>query len=158
MNHFTMLEIFIRRYFEVKVSQRVAEIFTIDVGASPEERISKKNMQRKATKGWRKFLPALQTRDVEMLVVEDQCNASFRMIHVVLRGEACCGHFCVCSSVSSAAVYGKNENNFMLKNASSFNINAIKFKLQFTLANLTRRRQWSSHHYQRRYRSSLHSF
>lgn len=124
----------------------------------------KKELKRKHEKDNKRkqiFLPALQRRNVKMLVVEDHRYPSLRMIHVVLRCKTWGWHFGINSSVSSAAEC-KQRRKFkcLCHDASSKSnaINCVSEKFLITLASWIQMRPWSFHHNRHCFHSWLHSF
>lgn len=92
MHHFHLLEVFEDGHIEVQIFQSVREIFAVHICASPARK-DKERRRREETivhvrtdqeVQFRIFLPALQRRDFEIFVVEDQGNTTLSVIHVVL--------------------------------------------------------------------------
>lgn len=109
LHHLIVLEIFVDRHIEAKVLQCVGKILAVYIRAGPKAEMEKRMFLEGSTKGNCKdfvalfFLPALQRRNIEVLLVEDECNSSLGMIHVVLGSESWCRHFGINSTVGSAA-------------------------------------------------------
>lgn len=110
LHHLGVLKVLVDRHLEVEVPQCVRQILAVHIRAGPKEETKKRIFQLLSEEAIKEklqnknfFLPALERWDVEVLLVEDQSDASLRMIHVVLGRKSCCGHLRVDSAVGSAA-------------------------------------------------------
>lgn len=115
MHYLRVLVVFENGHIEVQILQSIRQILAVDICSSParkdEERRREETIDFARTDEEVHFsiiLPALQRRDVEIFVIEDHCNASLGVIHVVLRRKSCSRHFRVGSSVATTAAWKLN--------------------------------------------------